>query len=193
VDEALDSLHARGDWGAIVVAVDNGGERRLDEYSPWRNARYNAGGEGAAYVDFLATVLKPYVDEHYRTKPEREHTGVAGSSMGGLISLYAVIRHPYVFGRAGVFSPAFWFTGDDIFSHARGSRAPRRTTRFYLVTGAREGDTPEVYVRDAERMAGMLADAGFAVEALIREDGTHSEGFWRREFPAAYRWLFAPD
>ncbi|HEU0300530.1 MAG TPA: alpha/beta hydrolase-fold protein [Longimicrobium sp.] len=196
VDEALDSLHAAGDWGAIVVAVDNGGQRRLDEYSPWRNARYG-GGEGDAYVDFLAHTLKPWIDARYRTRPDRASTGIAGSSMGGLISLYAALKHPGVFGRAGVFSPAFWFAGDSAFAHARSANPPHPGTRFYVVTGAREGDQPEVYVRDHERMVETLHAAGFArgaqVRALVRGDGTHSEGFWRREFPAAYRWLFAAD
>ncbi|HYJ80398.1 MAG TPA: alpha/beta hydrolase-fold protein, partial [Longimicrobiaceae bacterium] len=193
VDEALDSLHALGDPGAIVVAVDNGGQRRLDEYSPWRNARYG-GGEGDEYVDFLVNTLKPYVDSHYRTRPDRLNTGIAGSSMGGLISLYAALKHPEVFGRAGVFSPALWFA-DSLYAHARRARPHRPDPRLYFVTGALEGETPEVYVRGQRVMVDSLAAAGFAigveVDSLIRADGTHSEWFWRREFPAAYRWLFS--
>ncbi|HEY0024636.1 MAG TPA: alpha/beta hydrolase-fold protein [Longimicrobium sp.] len=191
VDEALDSLHAAGDWGAIVVAVDNGGQRRLDEYSPWTHPRHG-GGEGDAYVDFLANTLKPYIDARYRTRPDRLNTGVAGSSMGGLISLYAALKHPDVFGRAGVFSPAFWFSEQN-FAYARAAR-PLGGERFYLVTGAREGDAPQVYENDHRRMVDTLAAAGFRmgrqVVGHVREDGTHSEGFWRREFPAAYRWMF---
>ena len=193
VDETMDSLHAAGDPGAIVVAVDNGQQRRLDEYSPWRNPRLG-GGEGDAYVDFLANTLKPWIDRRYRTRPDRMSTGVAGSSMGGLISLYAALKHPDVFGRAGVFSPAFWFAGDSMYTYAGGVR-PRDDARFYFVTGAREGSEPAVYVRDHQRMVDTLAAAGFRagtqVRALIREDGAHSEWFWRREFPAAYRWLFS--
>jgi metallo-beta-lactamase class B len=82
VDETLDSLHALGDPGVIVVGIDNGRMKRMDEYTPWHNTRYG-GGEGDAYVDFLTQTLKPYVDAHYRTLAERVHTGVAGSSMGG--------------------------------------------------------------------------------------------------------------
>jgi metallo-beta-lactamase class B len=191
VDETLDSLHAAGDWGAIVVAVDNGGQLRLDEYSPWTHPRHG-GGEGDAYVDFLANTLKPYIDARYRTRPDRLNTGVAGSSMGGLISLYSALKYPEVFGRAGVFSPAFWFSEQN-FSFARAAR-PLGGERFYLVTGAREGDAPRVYENDHRRMVDTLAAAGFRVGSQVvghvREDGTHSEGFWRREFPAAYRWMF---
>ncbi|HVG43180.1 MAG TPA: alpha/beta hydrolase-fold protein [Longimicrobium sp.] len=191
VDETLDSLHARGGPDAIVVAVDHGGRRRMDEYSPWRNARHG-GGDGDPYVDFLARTLKPYVDRHYRTLPDARHTGVAGSSMGGLISLYAGLKYPQVFGRVGVFSPALWFA-PPLFAYARRAR-PAPGQRFWFVTGAHEGDTPEVYVADQRRMIDTLAAAGFRVgvqvDSTIRADGTHAEWFWRREFPLAFRRLF---
>jgi alpha-amylase len=188
VDESLDSLAARGDPGVIVVAVDHGGPRRMDEYSPWRNPT-RGGGEGDAYVDFLVKTLKPWLDRHYRTRPDPPHTGVAGSSMGGLISLYAALKYPGVFGRVGAFSPSLWFA-PAIFSYARRAH-PRRDTRVYLVMGGQEGDTPELYVRDAQHMADTLRAAGFrTVESVVRPDGAHSEWFWRREFPAAYQWLF---
>jgi metallo-beta-lactamase class B len=196
VDETLDSLAARGDRGVIVVAVDNGGPRRLDEYSPWRHPdpRYG-GGEGAAYVDFLVRTLKPHVDRRYRTLPDRRHTGVLGSSMGGLISLYAGLRHPEVFGQVGVFSCACWFARPQIYDLARRTRPGREPTRFYFVAGAVE--TPDGGpARDQAEMVRTLAAAGFptgrAVASRVAADGTHAEWFWRREFPAAYRWLFGP-
>jgi alpha-amylase len=193
VDETLDSLHALGAPDAIVVAVDNGTARRFDEYSPWLNQKYG-GGQGDAYVNFLVQTLKPYVDAHYRTLPDRLHTGVAGSSMGGLISLYAALKYPDVFGRVGVFSPSFW-VAPEIYAAARRAH-PRPGTRIYIVTGGQEGDTPDVYVRDHQRMVDTLRAAGFTigeggdVRAAVRGDGRHAEWFWRREFPAAYEWLF---
>jgi predicted alpha/beta superfamily hydrolase len=194
VDESLDGLHARGDRGVIVVAVDNGGTLRMDEYSPWRNERYG-GGDGDAYVDFLVQTLKPYIDANFRTHADRLNTGIAGSSMGGLISLYAALKHPEVFGRAGVFSPALWFAREQIFELARAAHGPR--PRLYFVSGAREGQMREaegVYVRDQQRMVETLRDAGFVagrdVVDIVHADGTHTEGFWRREFVPAYDWLF---
>jgi alpha-amylase len=189
VDETLDSLHALGDEGSIVVGIDNGGRRRTDEYSPWPRPSYG-GGEGDAYVDFLVKTLKPYVDRHYRTRPDRAHTGILGSSLGGLISLHAALRYPDVFGRVGVFSPAFWFA-PALYAEARRARL-RPDTRIYMVTGGKEGDRPEQTVRDHQRMVDSLAAGGFTsgMHAAIRSDGTHSEWFWRREFPAAYEWLF---
>jgi len=192
VDETLDSLRALGDRGVIVVAVDNGGQHRMDEYDPWTNSRFG-GGEGDRYVQFLVRTLKPWVDRHYRTLPDRLHTGIAGSSMGGLISLYAALKFPEVFGRAGVFSPALW-VAPSIFTLARSARA-LPGTRIYMVSGGQEGDSPQQVVQDQDRMADSLRSAGFTgssqLYAAIRPDGTHSEWFWRREFPGAYRWLFA--
>jgi glycosidase/predicted alpha/beta superfamily hydrolase len=191
VDETLDSLQARAGGGAIVVGIDNGQQRRVDEYTPWPNPQHG-GGEGDAYVDFLVKTLKPYIDRHYRTRPDRLHTGVAGSSMGGLISLYAALKYPDVFGRVGVFSPAFWFS-PSIYAYARRAR-PRPGTRIYMVTGGQEGETPELYVRGHQEMVDTLSAAGFTVraevQAAVRSDGMHSEWFWRREFPMAYQWLF---
>ncbi|HEY6852598.1 MAG TPA: alpha-amylase family glycosyl hydrolase, partial [Gemmatimonadales bacterium] len=156
-------------------------------YSPWTNAKYG-GGQGDAYVDFLVQTLKPYVDRHYRTLPDGLHTGIAGSSMGGLISLYAALKYPDVFGRVGVFSPAFW-VAPAAYDAARRAQ-PRPGTRIYMVTGGQEGDTPEVYVHDHQRMVDTLRAAGFDVRAVVRPDGKHAEWFWRREFPAAYQALF---
>ena len=195
VDEALDSLHAAGDPGAIVVAVDNGQQLRMNEYSPWAHPRHG-GGEGDAYADFLANTLKPWIDRHYRTRPGPESTGIMGSSMGALISLHAAFRHPGVFGRVGVFSPSLWYS-DSVFVAARAARPGQPAPRFYFVSGGREGprEMPGVVVADQQRMLDTLAAAGWTLgthmHAAAPEDGEHSEWFWRREFPAAYRWLFS--
>jgi metallo-beta-lactamase class B len=195
VDETLDSLHAAGDPGVIVVAVDHGGSLRIPEYSPWPT-RFGA-GEGEQYAAFLVNTLKPWIDRHYRTLPDRLHTGIAGSSMGGLISFYAALKYPQVFGRAGVFSPSFWIA-PAAYDFAARAAAPRGG-RFYIISGALEvaaGEAQGIYQRDQERMVETLERRGFRpgtnVVAKIVADGKHAEWFWRREFPAAYLWLFQP-
>ena len=195
VDETLDSLSALGHKGVIVVAVDHGDSKRFDEYSPWKNAKYG-GGEGDEYVDFLVKTLKPYIDARYRTLTDRLNTGIAGSSMGGLISLYAALRYPDVFGRAGIFSPAFW-VAPEAYQQVRDAPPLRSDVRLYVVSGAQEAATGEeagVYVKDQERMVEALLARGLRrdvnVRAYIRPDGKHSEWFWRREFPAAFIWMF---
>jgi len=91
----------------IVVAIDNGGEKRMNEYNPYDNEKYGK-GEGKQYAAFLAETLKPFIDKNYRTLKDAHHTAIAGSSMGAVISLYATAKYPQVFGIVGVFSPALW-------------------------------------------------------------------------------------
>jgi metallo-beta-lactamase class B len=191
VDEALDSLHAAGDPGVIVIAVDHGGQERMREYSPWPTQFGE--GKGEAYAEFLVTTLKPWADRTYRTLPDRAHTGILGSSMGGLISLYAALRHPDVFGRAGVFSPSLWIA-PAIYDMAARTSFPDGA-RIYIVSGGQEGADADVSRRNQERMVATLAGRGLGrgthVAASIVPDGRHTESFWRREFPAAYQWLFS--
>ncbi|OUJ72627.1 alpha/beta hydrolase [Hymenobacter crusticola] len=191
VDETLSQLQQSGqDQGCIVVAVDNDGQRRLDEYSPWRNEKLG-GGEGDAYVDFLVKTLKPYIDANYRTLPGREHTGIAGSSMGALISLYGGLKYQDVFSKVGLFSPAFWFAQQPLFAFVKAAKI-RQSTRFYFVAGAQEGPT---MVPLMAAMRDSLCQVGAAQKDIsyqVRPDGKHSEWFWRREFSAAYQWLYAP-
>lgn len=193
VDETLDRLRAGGDPGVIVVAVDNDGAHRMDEYDPWKAADPKlGGGEGDAYVDFLVHTLKPYIDRHYRTLPDREHTGIMGSSMGGLISLYAALEHPDVFGRAGIFSCACWVVKRQVLALTRRAAGMRSPPRLYFVAGGRE--TPDgQQARDQREVVDSLVAAGIpaaALRARVAPDGEHREWFWRREFGAAYRWLF---
>jgi predicted alpha/beta superfamily hydrolase len=190
VDEALDSLRAR----VIVVAVDNDGASRMSEYNPWKAANPSfGGGDGDRYLDFLVTTLKPYIDKRYRTLRDPGHTGIMGSSMGGLISLYAVLKRPDVFGRAGVFSCACWIARPSVYELARTAGKPRRDTRIFFIAGERETADGEA-ARDQREMVDTLVAAGWQrdgnVRSIISADGRHSEWFWRREFPAAFVWLF---
>ena len=191
VDEALDSLHAAGDRGVIVIAVDHGGQQRMQEYSPWPT-RFGE-GKGKAYIEFVATTLKPWADRTYRTLPDRAHTGILGSSMGGLISLYAALEHPDIFGRAGIFSPSLWIA-PAIYDMAARTSFPAGA-RIYIVSGGQEGADADVSRRNQERMVATLVERGLErgsnVAASIVPTGRHTESFWRHEFPAAYQWLFS--
>ncbi len=187
VDETLNRLHAEGDTGIIVVAIDNGGASRLDEYSPWVNPQYG-GGEGDLYVQFIANTLKPYIDGKYRTKPDAAHTGIMGSSMGGLISAYAVLQYPETFGLAGVFSPSYWFSSSSLQQAQQYNS--QHDVRIYQLAGGQEGAS---MVKGVQAMDSLLRTKGFADDNLVSRivpAGTHSEAFWRQEFAAAYQWLF---
>jgi predicted alpha/beta superfamily hydrolase len=194
-----------GDWGmgrimeaearrgleAIVIGVPNRGDERLDEYSPFPDPAARGGGRGDAYATFLARTLKPLVDRRFRTRASRDHTLIAGSSMGGLISLYALFRHPRAFGVAGVLSPSLWFGGGAIFSHV--GRAAFVPARIYLDIGALEGAE---HVANARRLRDLLLAKGYRTGRDLRwlesRAGRHDERSWGRRFARALPWLLSP-
>lgn len=185
VDEALDTLGQR--YGEmIVVAIDHGAEKRINEYSPYHMEKYGK-GEGDAYVDFLAHTLIPYINRHYRTKKSAKYTSVAGSSMGGLISLYAILKYPNKFGAAGVFSPALW-VAPQIYDYAE-KRSAKVKGRIYFYAGGAESQT---MVPDMSRVFEKLNGRSKTdLKTHIRPEGKHSESVWREEFPSFYQWLAA--
>ncbi len=187
IDETLDALFAQGDPGAIVVGIDNGGQYRIDEYSPWYNPSYG-GGDGGVYVDFIVQTLKPLIDANFRTLPARVHTAILGSSMGGLISMYAAIEHQDVFGKAGILSPSFWFS-NEAYSHVQNT-GKEEDMRIVLMAGEQESAS---MVQNLSSMYSTLIDAGFQANELnytTHWDGQPSEWYWKREFGWVYQWLF---
>ncbi|ALJ01606.1 hypothetical protein DC20_20540 [Rufibacter tibetensis] len=188
IDESLNEQFENEGREVIVVGIDNGGEERMNEYTPWNNMKMG-GGKGDAYVDFLVQTLKPYIDSHYRTLPGKEHTGIAGSSMGGLISLYAALKYPDVYSKAGIFSPAFWVS-PEFYKYAAKTK-PSKDLKIFLVAGAKEG---EKMVPDMKRMRDVLLNQGLKPSNLkyeVHEDGEHKEAYWQREFPRVFKWLFS--
>jgi len=187
VDESINELFDAGDEGVIVIGIDNGGGHRIDEYSPWIHPQYG-GGEGEEYVNFIVETLKPYVDDNFRTKPDRLNTGIMGSSLGGLISFYAAIEHQDVFSKAGIFSPSFWFS-DEVYTHVE-TTGKLYDMDIYMLGGEQES---EHLIQDMNAMVTTLNNAGFEeseIKMVTHQDGQHSEWYWRREFPNAYLWLF---
>ena len=190
-----------GDWGvggtlahyarrgryAIVVAVYNARERRIDEYGPFADV-VRGGGGGERYLDFLTGALKPLVDRHFPTLPGREFTVIAGSSMGGLLSLYAHFRHPEVFGASGVLSPSLWFADGAIYDYIQ--RAPAVGGRIYLDVGTEEGDDE---LADARRLRDLLIERGYRLDANLRyvedEGADHGESWWGPRLRAALPFL----
>ncbi|HEU4470319.1 MAG TPA: alpha/beta hydrolase-fold protein [Flavisolibacter sp.] len=186
VDEALDSLPA-GRRQAIIVAIDNGGSKRINEYAPYDMERFGK-GEGDMYVDFLAKTLKPYIDRNYRTKKGRDHSFVAGSSMGALISFYAVLKYPGVFGGAGIFSPAFWV--NPRFRNLDPKKLRKLKSRLYFYAGREEG---EQMVPDMLAVFDQLHRHSKArMETVIRAEGKHNEATWRGEWVNFFDWLMNP-
>lgn len=187
VDGTLNKLYKETGKSFIVVGVENGGEKRIEEYTPWKHEKYG-GGKGAIYIDFLANELKPYIDANYRTKSEAKETAIIGSSLGGLISFYGGLKHPDVFGKIGALSTSFWFSKNvNDFAKENGNQ---QNTKLYFLVGGKEGDT---MVPDTENMAKLLVEKGFPEENLktkIVADGKHTESFWKAEFLETITFLY---
>jgi len=188
-DEAAEALARKG-LRAILVAIANN-EDRLAEYAPFPAPENDGKPRAAGYADFVVNTVKPLIDARYRTLADRKSTGILGSSMGGLISLYAALAYPDRFGFVGAMSPSFWFGDFQIYGWVHAHLAP--PMRVYLDVGTNEeGESPsgnEGFVRDTEAMATMLEGLGHQVRVVVAPGATHSEGAWRERFPAALEWF----
>ncbi|MET3607307.1 alpha/beta hydrolase [Mucilaginibacter rubeus] len=183
IDELMDKIPARQE--SIIVGIDHGGGYRITEYDPY-NSKYGE-GRGDDYVQFLIKELKPYIDGHYRTQTDAAHTTIAGSSMGGLISMYAALKYPGVFGNAGVFSPAFWIA-PQIYDQAQQATI-NKMSRFYFVCGDAESAS---MVADMQKMANLLKSRGVKPEnapVTIIKGASHNEKQWNGDWPGFYKWL----
>lgn len=186
IDECLDSLYKIKGKSSIIVGIDNGGVYRTEELTPWPNHKYG-GGKGSLYADFIVYTLKPFIDSAYRTLPDRKNTGVFGSSLGGLISFYMALQYPKIFGKAGVFSPSFWYS-EKVYEMAMNTKLHKQL-KLFIIAGRKEDENLE---NEVMRMKKILESKGFnnknSVVKII-PDGEHHEWFWKREFPQVYNWL----
>lgn len=183
IDEFLDTFEGPE---SIVVGIEHGNEKRLDELTPFSHETYG-GGNGDAYLKFIVETLKPHIDREFRTLQDAMHTGILGSSLGGLISFYAILKYPEVFGFSGVFSPSFWFS-EDIYTFT-GNSSISKHSRFYFVVGTEESETA---VPNQQKMVHLLLDKGVDKKQVVNkiiEGGQHNEGFWSEQFPDAYKWF----
>jgi len=192
VDEAAAALAAQPALEAIIVGVYNTGER-LAEYTPFRDAE-RGGGKGRDYARFLVKEVKPFIDASYRTLSDRRHTTVAGSSLGGLISLYLLLEYPEVFSAAGVLSPSLYWAGRALPGLAE-KKAAAGKMRIWLSLGTEEGDGGDraVALEDARKLRKVLLGKGFAENkdlVYVEEQGArHSERYWALQVPALLRFL----
>jgi predicted alpha/beta superfamily hydrolase len=187
VDETLNNLYDEGKNVPIVVGIDNGGADRISEYTPWPNPQYG-GGDGNLYAQFIVETLKPYIDQNFRTKPGRLHTGVMGSSLGGLISHYAGIKYQETFGKAGVFSPSYWF--NDLIYDFTFETGKSDDMRIYVMGGTNESSG---LVGEMMAMMDTLLATGFAEDEMnlkLAEGGQHNESLWRQQFAEAFQWMY---
>ena len=197
VDETMEQLSRERRLEAIVVGIPNMGEQRMDEYSPFHHAGLG-GGQGDVYLEFIVHTLKPIIDRDFRTRAEPAATGIMGSSMGGLISLYAFFRYPSVFGFAGVMSPSLWFAGYRMLGFVE--TAVFNPGRLYLDAGTREyGDAhhgnhhprteSRKYYASVRRLKRLLVAKGYRPHRNLlhieEKWASHNESAWERRLPLA--------
>lgn len=196
VDEAADRLVRDGEvLPLIVVGIDNTGHDRLREYIPYRTFSPRVlRPAGKRYPEFLQREVMPFINQRYRTLKGPQYTGLGGSSLGGLISLYTAIAAPGVFGRLLVESPSLFVAGRQVLRESE--RVRDWPGRVFLGIGTHEtgrSDRNSDFVSDLLRLATTMRSAGLGDGRLLMEIGegaTHSEEAWARRFPQALKFLF---
>ncbi|MEW5988411.1 MAG: alpha/beta hydrolase-fold protein [Chloroflexota bacterium] len=194
VDETMEELSHEG-LEAIIVGIPNMGGQRISEYSPFHDP-YHGGGRGNDYLRFVVDTLKARIDKDFRTLSGREQTGMIGSSMGGLISLYAFFHQRETFGFVGVMSPSLWYARGVIYAYVE--QAAFAPGKIYLDAGTREFSQAQAarsrhYYASVRRMQRLLAKKGYRPQRdlVYRQEqwALHHEGAWARRLPHALRFL----
>ncbi len=171
----------------IIVAVEHAEEDRIKEYNVGKTILGK--GQGKKYIKFLKETLKPYVDENFRTKTDRKNTGIGGSSMGALISIFSGLRNPEIFGKLMIFSPSLWVVPqlkiDVEVENTDG-------TKIYLYAGGEESNNTLEHVKNfKERVINsQFVKDKMKINLSINKLGQHNETYWSDEFPKAIEWLF---
>lgn len=201
VDETLEELIPAGRVAPlIVVAVANGGGLRTREYTPWYSDERGDGGKGGAHLQEWIDTLLPFIDAHYRTSGGPENTGLAGSSFGGLMTMFAAYTHADVFGKYGSFSPSIMWAGGKLPDMI--ARADKPDITLYLDMGTREvGNLQDKNhngiddnIDSLRSLAGILTGQGFVggwdLMVVEGENHRHNEAYWAERFPQAVEFLF---
>ena len=178
----------------IIAGIDNAGADRINEYTHTHD-RKRGGGQADAYAAFVIGIVKPLVDAACRTLPDAANTGIGGSSLGGLVSLYIALTHAEVFGKAAVMSPSVWWDRRSILRQVR--KAPKIRPRLWVDMGTAEsmgaGSARRV-LEDARLLKAGLVNAGWIEGVDLRyedvEGGEHNERAWASRFGRVLEWLF---
>jgi predicted alpha/beta superfamily hydrolase len=189
IDKQMARLAAHGMGDLIIIAVDHGGKERISEYSPYYHRKFGK-GKGIKYAKFIIDTLKPYVDLNFRTLTDRDHNGIGGSSMGGLISAYIGLVHAEYFSKMMIFSPSFWYS-DEIYFDAF-NYAYTHPSKVFLYGGEKESEYMSKHIhqfRDAIKQH-PKKELYNQWKIVINPEGHHTESDWRKAFPQAIKWLF---
>ncbi|GAB5552707.1 MAG: hypothetical protein Sapg2KO_22980 [Saprospiraceae bacterium] len=189
IDKSMAKLAEEGIKDIIIIAIDHGEQERISEYLPYYHPRFGQ-GKGTFYIKFMIEKLIPYVNNKYRTLTNFENTGIGGSSMGALISFYAGLMNPGVFGKMMIFSPSLWIS-KKIFEQTK-SFEPLQRSKIYLYAGGQES---KEHLPNAQKLDAIIKDKmvrGHQIDFhfSVNEWASHAERYWAEEFPKAITWLF---
>ncbi len=185
IQKKMDALPYK--YQCIIVGIDNGGHFRGSEYLPHHHHKLFHHGEGDIFLDFIVKELKPKVDQHLRTLTDRDNTMISGSSMGGLLSFYAATRKCDVFGKAGVFSPAFWLYPPIL------QLKPKLFSKIYFMASRTESKGMSSTI---EKTYWAMKDAGYPeknIRIKLKDRGKHNEIMWEQQFSDMLKWLIADE
>ena len=189
VDKTLAKMADKGMKDTIIIAIDHGGELRIKELIPFKTHRFRD-VEGEQYIDFMMNTLMPMINNKYRINHDRACTGIGGSSLGGLISLYAGFKYPDVFGKMMIFSPSLWITND---VYLQAINFPNHVPMdIYLYAGGLESETHlDQVTKLAEILKGKEAmHHQIHVKFVANPHGRHQEVYWGEQFPKALEYLY---
>jgi predicted alpha/beta superfamily hydrolase len=190
VGETADALIAAGEVEPLViVGIYNTGVKRIDEYTPVEDKRLG-GGRADAYGQMLVEELKPFVAHQYRTLAGAENSGMGGSSLGGLVSLYLGMRYPHIFGNLAILSPSVWWHSRAILRTVDQLRQ-KTGQKIWLDIGTREGRRALADVRALKRLLIKKGwQKGIDLEYREIEGGKHTEYAWAERVGPMLKFLF---
>lgn len=172
----------------IIIAIEHADKDRIKEYNVGKTVL--GMGQGKQYIRFVTDTLKPFIDKNFRTKTEREFTGIGGSSMGGLVSIFSGLMYPEVYGKLMIFSPSLWVVPK--LNIPADIDEEYQNTKIYLYAGGDESETMIEHVKKFKKsiLKNDFVSNKMQVNLSINIEGKHNESYWSAEFPKAIEWLF---
>lgn len=203
VRETADKLISEGKIEDIIIVGINNNSDRIDEYTQSYMEKYSKGGRGKDYARFIVEELKPYIDSNFRTLKDRDHTAIAGSSLGGLISFYIGWSYPETFKKVGAISPSFWWNSNEMQKVVETDGGTKKDLNIWIDAGNAEESSDRNnnglidMVDDARDMVAALNKKGFTSHKDVMyyevSMGSHNEDSWAKRFDQVLLYMFGKD
>ena len=199
VDETAQALIRSNKIEPLIIVGIYTEANRMGELTDTYSKKYGDGGKARLYAKFLVDEVKPFMDKTFRTKPDRANTGVGGSSLGGLVSLFLVESYPEVFSRCAAVSPALLWSDGALVERWRSDRArlPPRRTKFWIDVGSKEtvqDTSSDAYLNSVRSLVDVFKDAGLEEGSdyrfVVKEGAEHNEAAWQERFPEILEFLY---